>query len=430
MIERELDKTDVQLNTTTGTVVATDPALRSSGAKPEVASDGKTARMPNAAESFLQPAAYFADTLNDAERLLKYAAETGTEVDDNIRNHVLGAMAVGSNGWSEEMASNLLSAVTKLSAQLRPATPESLKWYESARSTVHTYLWVAICLAAIIVPFSVASFVASAISTAIRTDITTGNDLAVRLRVQLGPPLALAQVSPSPGHADSVPSSSSEPANSAAPSAVALSSLNTTGIVTDLQQFASINRAIDARARQLNVLLLRTVRDPFAKERKDPQALHGIFELPDGLPSFSDATQRVTKTFKTVRYFAQNLLDDVSFYYGAFTTVVLPVLYSLLGTCAYLLRSFETQMSTKTFIPSENNLARFLIAGIGGAVVGLFNNLNITQGASIPPLALAFLVGYAVDVFFAFLESLLQSFTRNVSGPSPPLAVGARAPEK
>lgn len=54
--------------------------------------------------------------------------------------------------------------------------------------------------------------------------------------------------------------------------------------------------------------------------------------------------------------------------------------------------------------PSETNLARFLIAGIGGAVVGLFNNLNITQGASIPPLALAFLVGYAVDVFFAFLE--------------------------
>jgi hypothetical protein len=43
--------------------------------------------------------------------------------------------------------------------------------------------------------------------------------------------------------------------------------------------------------------------------------------------------------------------------------------------------------------------------------VGLFN-YSITQGASISPLAIAFLVGYAVDVFFAFLEGLLQAFTK------------------
>ena len=63
--------------------------------------------------------------------------------------------------------------------------------------------------------------------------------------------------------------------------------------------------------------------------------------------------------------------------------------------------------------------ARFLIAGIGGAVVGLFNNFTITQQPSIPPLAIAFLVGYAVDVFFAFLEGLLQAFTKR-SGNSLP----------
>jgi hypothetical protein len=75
-------------------------------------------------------------------------------------------------------------------------------------------------------------------------------------------------------------------------------------------------------------------------------------------------------------------------------------------------------MTTQTFIPSVANSARFLIAAIGGAVVGLFNNFTISQGASIPPLALAFLVGYAVDVFFAFLEGLLQSFTRNATTAS------------
>jgi putative flippase GtrA len=69
---------------------------------------------------------------------------------------------------------------------------------------------------------------------------------------------------------------------------------------------------------------------------------------------------------------------------------------------------------------SRANWARFLIAGIGGAVVGLFSNFTITQGASISPLAIAFLVGYAVDVFFAFLEGLLQAFSRRKGSAGSP----------
>jgi hypothetical protein len=61
-----------------------------------------------------------------------------------------------------------------------------------------------------------------------------------------------------------------------------------------------------------------------------------------------------------------------------------------------------------------------LIASIGGAVVGLFNNFTLTQGASISPLAIAFLVGYAVDVFFAFLEGLLKTFTKPAADGSSP----------
>jgi hypothetical protein len=37
-----------------------------------------------------------------------------------------------------------------------------------------------------------------------------------------------------------------------------------------------------------------------------------------------------------------------------------------------------------------------------------------------PPFALAFLVGYAVDVFFTFLEGLLQMFKRNPGNPAQP----------
>jgi hypothetical protein len=73
-------------------------------------------------------------------------------------------------------------------------------------------------------------------------------------------------------------------------------------------------------------------------------------------------------------------------------------------------------MSTRTFIPSAANSARFVIAAIGGTVIGLFSGFTTQAKAS--PLALAFLVGYAVEVFFAFLEGLIKSFTKTTpTGP-------------
>ena len=167
--------------------------------------------------------------------------------------------------------------------------------------------------------------------------------------------------------------------------------------------------------------MLGIERDPYAGIRDDPKAIHATFQLPAELPKhLVEAADDRISVYQDVRYFAQTLLDDVSTFYGAIATCLLPVLYALLGTCAYLLRSFEEQMRTRTYTPPLANSARFLIAGIGGAVVGLFNNFTITQGASIPPLAIAFLVGYAVDVFFSFLEGLLQAFTKTRSSVSSP----------
>jgi hypothetical protein len=346
------------------------------------------------------PPPYFDDALQDAERLVKYAAEIGIDVDDDIRNATLRARAHGSDGANAE-AANLLAALTKLAARLRPVTAESLKACSSEqRHTVHGYWKWAMCLAAIIVPFSIASFVTSAISDAIRKDIVTADELAVKLTAQLRPPQAQG-----PGTRDT--------AVTAAQSASELPpGLAVIDLVTELQQFASIIRAVDGRARQLNAFVFHLEQDPYFEIRPDREAIHAKFQLPPRLPNLAAAADDRIRVHQDVRYFAQGLLDDVSFFYGAITTCLLPVLYALLGTCAYLLRSFEQQMRTKTFIPSTANSARFLIAGIGGAVVGLFNNFTITQGASIPPLAIAFLVGYAVDVFFSFLEGLLQALTK------------------
>jgi hypothetical protein len=100
------------------------------------------------------------------------------------------------------------------------------------------------------------------------------------------------------------------------------------------------------------------------------------------------------------------------------------MLYAILGSLAYLLRMFEQQLKQRTFTVADGHAARFAMAAIGGFVVGLFN-LNVAsemlggagQAASISPLAIAFMVGYAADVFFSFLEGLIQTFGRRRETP-------------
>jgi hypothetical protein len=252
----------------------------------------------------------------------------------------------------------------------------------------------------VIIPFSVITFVTSAISDAIRKDIETANALAIKFNDE--------------------------------------NNRNATGqaVTRDLQEFAATIRAIDARAWQLNWFVLNAITDPLSEyelgkpqageeqgtsELSQKQARRKRFELPAGLTDaeIPKTVKSMIGLYQDVRYFGQSIREIVSTIYGAFGTCILPMLYALLGACAYLLRSLEEQIKLRTFTKSDAHVARFLIAAIAGAVVGMFSNFNITQNASIPPLAIAFLVGYAADVFFSFLEGLLQTFTRRADPQTP-----------
>jgi hypothetical protein len=337
------------------------------------------------------------EALNDSEFLLKYACETGTTVDDTTRDKVLAARAASPETWNQQTIAGVLDALTKLAAQLKPVSAESLRrTINGSRPTFRAYVIVSVFLAVIIVLFSSISFVTSALSKSISADIVTANELAAKLRSQLGAP---------PTETNSSARAAVKDPSQPPPG------VNLVDVITELQLYASTIRAIDARARQLNRFTVPHEADPFFADRGHPDKMHQTFQLDVGLTNLWDEAEGRTRVYQRVRSFAQSILDNVAFSYGAIAACVLPVLYALFGTCAYLLRSFEQQILTRTFIPSSANSARFLIAAIGGTVVGLFN-FTITQGASIPPLAVAFLVGYAVDVFFTFLEGILQAFTK------------------
>ena len=354
----------------------------------------------------VKPPAYFKEALEDAERLLKYAAEIGiTDITDDMRKAVLQAREAYPAAWNDDIAAKLLQALTQLAARLKPVTAASLKAVQSeTRPTMRTYLWVAIGLSLVIIPASIATFVTSNISTQIHDDIVKANALAVKLSVELGPPPR--------------------------------TEVGLTEEVADLQEYASTVRLIYDRASRLNRYVFPHVEVPLTLQGPEVTSATGAeqraeylkkkFEIPVPIAidnnGLTQARDGITSTYQDVRYFAQTIQTDISTFYGAITSCVLPILYALLGTCAYLLRTFEDQMGNRTFTPSAANSARFVIAAIGGTVIGLFG--NFTQQASASPLAIAFLVGYAVEVFFAFLEGLIKAFTRNTP-PSQPAPASA-----
>lgn len=49
---------------------------------------------------YSDPPPYFTEALNDAERLLKYAAEVGVDVDDKTRSSVLKGRLALNSGWN------------------------------------------------------------------------------------------------------------------------------------------------------------------------------------------------------------------------------------------------------------------------------------------------------------------------------------------
>jgi hypothetical protein len=200
-------------------------------------------------------------------------------------------------------------------------------------------------------------------------------------------------------------------------------------LVEKLAQFARVSRQLFAESRVLNFFVLHAAPEPtwagpcdtgtaeLRKECEKSRRANIELDVRAGdragdvkFPSITDEGFVKLAAYQDIRAFARQTQQMNLVIYGAITAYVLPVAYSLLGACAFALRNMAAQTGTKTYQPSYSNRARLIIALIAGTVVGLFN--NFTQGVSVSPLAIAFLVGYAVEVFFSFLDAFVHTFER------------------
>jgi len=320
----------------------------------------------------------FSGMLKDAEYMLTYAVEAGIEVDPEIVKPILAAIKAGDAIWTEAKANELAAAITKLAIKIEPVTAESLRaCHHDAQKAIKHCERIALPLALFVVVLSLVSFVSMGISNKIKADISSANERLVTLHSQT----------------DAAKILDSDPPP--------------VFVRRDLQQFAAEMRSILNLAKELKWFSPIHGNDPCQGKEQclqlDPMQLKEFGKLKTELDT-------KTGTYQEIREFANRAMINVTLTWGAIGNFILPVLYALLGACAAVLRSFSLQLSTQTFVPISST-PRFYIAGIGGAVVGIFNDL-FGEHPSISPLALAFLVGYATDIFFSFLEGATQNLTK------------------
>ena len=96
---------------------------------------------------------------------------------------------------------------------------------------------------------------------------------------------------------------------------------------------------------------------------------------------------------------------------------LLPLLYGILGAGTFVLRSLSKEIEEETFSDERGtqHLLRVSLGALAGILVGWFSFLlpdeTTTLVGSISPLAIAFLVGYNIELFFSLMDRALFSIT-------------------
>jgi hypothetical protein len=387
------------------------------------------------------PDGFATDALDETHMLLAYAASSGINIDPEVSEAIARARAANERrNWNADIEAKFWPAKSKLSLSVKPVTVDSLAAGAvgaAAKATRRYFVWTLI-LSAIIVPVSIVMFINTAVSNDVGNLLKENDATAIAVHEQLvNYQSAVKQATRTTGDPAN---QNGNPVNLPGMSEALLSP----NLVERLAQFARVSRQLFAEAQVLNFFLHATREPAWAGrcKKSDPAELREKCEATKRTnleldvragdravdrqgnllyKSITDQGFEKLGTYQDIRAFARQTQQMNLVIYGAITAYVLPVAYALLGACAFALRNMAAQTGTKTYQPSYSNRARLIIALIAGTVVGLFN--NFTQGVSVSPLAVAFLVGYAVEVFFSFLDAFVHTFERVRN----PRALGASA---
>jgi hypothetical protein len=329
--------------------------------------------------------------LSDAATLQAYAAETGLKLKEESIGAIEAARDAFTHGkWTPQIARQFWPAYGELCTAVKPVTAESL--VPPSRLDVWLYRLGSFASAALILVASLYTVINTSVSKDIDEHIKSNDAVEVDLGKQ-------------------VPASTGVPNQNRAPPPAGFA-LGTDRLESErkavnlLQQLADTNRLLYDRTTYLNQFIFNTEPDPL-KVVPDKKTL---FEVPSTFTDVSAASSDQIKNYHKLQAYAKNVQQLYVTFSGVLISNVLPILYALLGACVYGLRSISVRAHDKTYISYTSAGARITIAGIAGLMVGLLSNL--TQGISLSPVAVAFLLGYSVETFFVILDALLETLKK------------------
>src|ERR1051326_833045 len=318
--------------------------------------------------------------ISDARTLLTYAAEEGIAVDRGMVERIL--LARQKDTRENSIAS--VAAITALTKMMKPVTAEMAEDCKGGRDIVDWYGKFAIILLAVLLALAFMCSTVKDLSAKIDGGIKRANEAVLFLNTD--PQVAAHILSKGPV---TIPM---DPKAGQSLQSVAAEMRDLYGLSNQLWLFVPWIDPMDFRG-------LRTC-DNVVIQAPDEKVMEICVPA-----RYADIAEK-TKAYQRVRYYAQNASNWAGSVYGAISLFALPPLYAILGAFAYLIRTFPLELNSHIFMPAASRRARIIMAAIAGFAVGLFNNVGLGTESSLTPLALAFLVGFATDIFFSFLDGL------------------------
>jgi hypothetical protein len=366
----------------------------------------------------------FSEALRDAEVLLAYAAESGRlprekehgngSADKNVSvaivDGILDArLALESQALTKDVQRRFWVALSELSRLAHPVSAASL--VACARYPIRWMKLRVLVLASVVILGSIALFMNNSTGDEVMRLIDQQNAAALKLWSDL-------QYFRIEGTSGGGASERRAFAGAAQPQAATVPHLTPDELMGEIVEFSRKSNWLLETAGRLNYWFnppsLRVDVTPVVFN--DANADHVThLNVPPGITSTRGIVEEGLNqivAYQLIRNFALAVYKTNTVFYGGITTYLLPAVYALLGASLYGFRLSARLIRRRSFLPSDAHSARYFIALIAGIVIGLFGSL-IPKGLALPPPAVAFLVGYAVEAFFSRLDDIIGRFRKS-----------------
>lgn len=127
------------------------------------------------------------------------------------------------------------------------------------------------------------------------------------------------------------------------------------------------------------------------------------------------------KNLHQVRMVLFGYILAADFILEAFQDYFLPLLYGLFGAFIYVLRNLMHEIKLRTY--SHDSEVKFrlrlTLGALGGMIIGwFFQPDEASQLASLSPMALAFLMGYNIELLFSIMDRVVEKLRESIESPA------------